>query len=84
MNDSHQIIDDDEKDRVNIPDNLVDHALFMAFAPADNPRIVVAIIVENGGSGSKAAAPIARKIFDYYFIDRLRRASASWKEFGFG
>jgi penicillin-binding protein 2 len=78
------ITDHDEKDRINIPDNLVDHALFVAFAPADNPRIVIAIVVENGGSGSKVAAPIAKKIFDYYFIDRLLRASATWKEFGFG
>tara|TARA_Y100001960_G_scaffold333770_1_gene440861 strand:- start:525 stop:2420 length:1896 start_codon:yes stop_codon:yes gene_type:complete len=78
------ITDHDEKDRINTPDNLVDHALFVAFAPADNPRIVIAIVVENGGSGSKAAAPIAKKIFDYYFIDRLLRASATWKEFGFG
>jgi len=76
--------EDDETDQVNIPDNLVDHALFVAFAPADNPRIVVAIVVENGGSGSRAAAPIARKIFDYYLIDRLLRASTNWKEFGFG
>ena len=78
------ILEDDEADQVNIPNNLVDHALFVAFAPADNPRIVVAIVVENGGSGSKAAAPIARKIFDYYLIDRLLRASIEWKEPGFG
>ena len=78
------MVEDDETDRVNIPDNLVDHALFVAFAPADNPRIVVAIVVENGGSGSRVAAPIARKIFDYYLIDRLLRASTNWKEFGFG
>ena len=46
---------------------LRDHALFIAFAPVDNPRIAIAVLVENGGSGSKAAAPIARKVMDHYF-----------------
>ena len=43
-----------------------DHALFIAFAPFDAPRIAVAIIIENGGSGSGMAAPIARKLFDHF------------------
>lgn len=43
-----------------------DHALFVAFAPLDAPRIAVAIIVENGGGGSSTAAPIARLLFDHY------------------
>jgi len=50
------------------PERLRDHALFISFAPADNPRIAVAVIVENGGHGSRAAAPIARKIMDYYLM----------------
>lgn len=45
-----------------------DHALFIAFAPADRPRIAVAVIVENGGHGSSAAAPIARLIMDAYLL----------------
>lgn len=45
-----------------------DHALFIAFAPVDKPEIAVAIIVENGGSGSSAAAPVARKVMDYYLL----------------
>ena len=45
-----------------------DHALFISFAPVDNPRIAVAVIVENGGHGSSAAAPIARKLMDYYLL----------------
>ncbi len=43
-----------------------DHALFVAFAPAEAPRIALAVLVENGGSGSGTAAPIARAVFDYY------------------
>jgi penicillin-binding protein 2 len=51
-----------------------DHALFIAFAPLENPKIVVAVVAENGGSGSKTAAPMARKVMDYYLIDRHHRA----------
>jgi penicillin-binding protein 2 len=40
--------------------------LFIAFAPVDNPRIALAVLVENGGGGSKVAAPIARKLMDHY------------------
>jgi len=43
-----------------------DHALYMAFAPADDPRIALAVIVENAGWGAGAAAPIARRVFDYW------------------
>jgi penicillin-binding protein 2 len=43
-----------------------DHALFVAFAPLKQPRIAISVIVENGGSGSKTAAPIAKKIMDFY------------------
>ena len=49
-----------------LPEELRDHALFIAFAPLDAPRIAVAIVVENGGSGSGTAAPIARKLFDHF------------------
>ena len=43
-----------------------DHALFIAFAPLEAPRIAVAVVIENGESGSKAAAPIARAVMDAY------------------
>lgn len=50
----------------NVPEELRDHALFIAFAPLESPRIAIAILVENGGSGSSSAAPIARLLFDHY------------------
>jgi penicillin-binding protein 2 len=50
----------------------LDHALFTAYAPADDPSIAIAIIVENGGFGASAAAPIARKMFDYYLHQRVK------------
>ena len=47
-----------------------DHAWYIAFAPADKPRIAVAIIVENGGKGGAVAAPIVRKAFDYFLLGK--------------
>jgi penicillin-binding protein 2 len=49
---------------------LHDHSLFIAFAPVDEPRIAVAVVVEHGGSGSAVAAPIARIILDQYLIEK--------------
>ncbi len=48
----------------------LDHALFIGYAPTENPTIVVAVMVENGGSGSGTAAPIARAVFDYYLTGK--------------
>lgn len=45
-----------------------DHALFVAFAPAEAPRIALAVLVENGGHGGSTAAPIARAVLDYYLL----------------
>ncbi|OIQ66491.1 penicillin-binding protein 2 [mine drainage metagenome] len=45
-----------------------DHALYTAFAPADDPKIALAVIVENAGFGTAAAAPIARRVFDYWLL----------------
>jgi penicillin-binding protein 2 len=47
-----------------------DHALFIAYAPAEDPKIAVAVIVENGGHGGSAAGPIARKVMDYYLLGK--------------
>lgn len=45
------------------------HAWFIAFAPVDDPKIALAVLVENGGGGSEFASPVARKILDYYLLD---------------
>jgi penicillin-binding protein 2 len=63
------IAQDEEYDEDTVIDRLRDHALFMSYAPAKNPRIAVAVIVENGGHGSSVAAPIARKVLDAYLVD---------------
>jgi penicillin-binding protein 2 len=57
---------EEEYDEQEVAERLRDHALFVAFAPLDRPQIAVAIIVENGSSGSRVAAPIARQIMDQY------------------
>jgi len=58
------IAQDAEYDEEEIEERMRDHALFIAFAPLDNPRIAVALIVENGSSGSGVAAPIAKAVID--------------------
>lgn len=51
-----------------VPERLRDHAWFVAFAPAEAPRIAVAVLVENAGFGASAAAPVARQILDAYLL----------------
>ncbi len=58
-------------DEENTEKKFRDHSLFVGFAPLDDPKIAIAVIVEHAGSGSKTAAPIARKLLDYYLIERL-------------
>ena len=60
------VAQEEEYNEEEIEERLRDHALFIAYAPYDNPRIAVAVIVENGSSGSRVAAPIARAIMDQY------------------
>jgi penicillin-binding protein 2 len=61
----------------DIEERLRDHALFIAFAPLDRPQIALAVIVENGASGSASAAPVARVVLDEYFrrTEDSRRAA---------
>lgn len=59
-----------------LKEHLRDHALFIAFAPAEQPKIAVAIVVENGGFGAQSAAPIARMVFDYYLLGKLPKGAA--------
>jgi penicillin-binding protein 2 len=59
-----------------IKKELRDHALFIAFAPADAPKIALAVLVENGGFGAQAAAPIARQVLDYYLLGKRSAAPA--------
>ena len=65
-----------EKYSAKIDERLRDHAWFIAYAPADKPRIAVAVLVENGGFGAQAAAPIARQVFDYYLTGKVTTAPA--------
>lgn len=63
-------------DEKNIDERHRDHALFIAYAPADNPQIAIAAIVENGGHGGSAAGPIVRKVMDYYILNKLPDGTA--------
>jgi penicillin-binding protein 2 len=54
-------------DESKVAAELRDHGLFVAYAPAENPRIAVAVVVENGGGGSRTAAPVAKRVLDAFF-----------------
>jgi penicillin-binding protein 2 len=66
---------DEEYDEEGLDEKLKDHALFIAYAPVEDPQIAVAVIVENGGSGGAVAAPIAHEIMDAYLIPGLARTA---------
>lgn len=63
-----------------VAEALKDHSWFIAFAPADAPKIAVAVLVENGGFGSMVAAPIARKVMDTYLLGAAHEAPATGTE----
>ncbi len=57
-------------DEKRVQERHRDHALFIAYAPADDPKIALALLVENGGHGSSTAAPIAREVFDFHLLGK--------------
>lgn len=59
-----------------VREHLRDHGLFIAFAPVDQPKIALAVLVENGGFGAQAAAPIARQVIDYYLLGKVPQGPA--------
>jgi penicillin-binding protein 2 len=70
-------LDGRQYNKEDVAERLRDHALFVAFAPLPDPKIAVAVIVENGGGGSSTAAPVARQVLDAWLLDYLPTAE-SW------
>lgn len=66
------IAQDEEYDAEALEERHRDHALFVAFAPVDNPKIALAVVVENGGGGSSTAAPVAREVMDAWLLGDYR------------
>ncbi len=62
---------EEEYDEKNVAHKFRDHALFVGYAPAEDPQIAVAVVVENGGHGGATAAPVARKVMDAWLLPRL-------------
>jgi penicillin-binding protein 2 len=58
-------------DEKRVKEHLRDHALFIAYAPAEAPKLALALLVENGGHGGSTAAPIAREVFDYFLLGKV-------------
>ena len=69
----YKLAADKKKNEDDIPENLRDHALFIAFAPVQAPRIAIAVVVDHGGHGSSAAAPVARATLDAWLDQELER-----------
>ena len=59
---------DQKYDAHKMEEHLRDHALYVAYAPADDPQIAIAMVVENAGFGAEHAAPIARRVMDYWLL----------------
>ena len=58
-------------DEKKVAERLRDHSLFIVFAPVEEPRIALAVLVENGGFGARTAVPIARTVLDYFLLGKL-------------
>jgi penicillin-binding protein 2 len=77
--------DDEEVEESEVPYKFRDHAWFVAYAPAEAPEIVVTVLVEHGGHGGSAAAPLARQVMEAYFKNRpevqeARGKAGSWQQ----
>ena len=66
--------------REKVKQELRDHSLYIAFAPAAEPTIALAVLVEHGGFGAQAAAPIARQVLDFYLLGKLPQVAAPVNE----
>jgi penicillin-binding protein 2 len=64
-------------DEKKVAERHRDHSLFIVFAPVESPKIALMVIVENGGFGARAAAPIARTVLDYYLLGKLPEAATA-------
>ncbi len=62
---------DEKYDAEKLSERNRDHGLFVGFAPVEDPRIAIAVVIENGGGGSSSAAPVARQVLDYYLLPRI-------------
>jgi len=62
---------DQKYNAAQLAEHLLDHALYIAYAPAEEPRVALALVVENAGFGAQAAAPIARRVFDYLLLGQV-------------
>lgn len=69
------IAQNEKYDLSRLTERQRDHGLFVAFAPVESPKVAIAVLVENGNSGSGAAAPVARKVLDAYLLNRIPPAA---------
>jgi len=67
----YRLAEEEEYDESTVAQHLRDHALFIAFAPVEAPRIAIAVVVEHGGAGSRAAAPVARATLDAWLDQEI-------------
>tara|TARA_Y100001970_G_scaffold12604_1_gene14438 strand:+ start:10480 stop:12342 length:1863 start_codon:yes stop_codon:yes gene_type:complete len=72
-----QVFSMDKRSGDDVPEELRDHGLFIGFAPINNPEIVIAVLVENGGGGRVSAAPVAEKMFSKFLEIRGKKVAAS-------
>ncbi len=64
------LAEDEEYDADEIPEHLRDHALYTGYAPFDDPKLIVTVVLENAGGGSSNGAPVVRRIFDHVLVEK--------------